>query len=83
MNNLSKLHIGVFVYLIYSIFFVKMPHTAKEMKLKHMFDLSRLCLDSVLTFLMAKTIIKYFIEMLIECYIHIQYNLLVTFAKNA
>ena len=63
-----------------------MRHPAKEMKLKHMFDLSRLCLDSVLAFLMAKTIIKYFIEMLIECYIYIQYNPLVklfTFSKNA
>ena len=48
-----------------------------------MFDLSRLFLDPVLTFVMAKTIIKYFIEMLIEYYIYIQYNLLVTFAKNA
>ena len=53
-----------------------MRHPAKEMKLKHMFDLSRLCLDSVLTFQMAKTIIKYFVEMLIECYIY-------TFSKNA
>ena len=62
-----------------------MRHPAKEMKLKHMFDLSRLCLDSVLTFLMAKTTMNYFIEMLIECYIYIQYNLLVifTFSKNA
>ena len=61
-----------------------MRHPAKEMKLKHMFDLSRLCLDSALTFLIAKTIIKYFIEMLIGCYVYFQYKLLVIFtlAKN-